>query len=548
MRAFSRCRRLSLTGAALKGCATVSVVRLVAQAFRAVPAASRPEGLRYLCACFALCAASLGAAPATDLRLIQAVKNRDAGSVRALLKQGAPAVDVNATQGDGATALHWAAHRDDLAIADLLLRAGARANAANDLGATPLHLACTNRSAKMVERLLAAGARAGAALLNGETVLMTCARAGDAAAVKTLLAHGADVNASEHDHKQTALMWATAQRHPEVVRLLVDARADVRARSLTYPQTVVGEQTQRAGREELNYTVLRGGATPLLFAARVGDVESAALLLKAGADANDAQPDGVSALVLAAHSGNGTVASLLLEHGADPNGFVSGYSALHAAILRSDLNLVKALLARGADPNRRIARGTPMRRDTTDWNLPATLIGTPPYLLAARFLEAEIMPVLAAGGADPRAKMPDGADAVMLASGMGSSRTASRRGIETIDFGKVEPESRVREAVATAVRLGGDLSAANQAGDTALLVAAALGYDTVVQLLAEHGANVNATNRRGVTPLLAATYGSTTGRGRVTAPAGADSLGFERPVELAHPKTVALLKTLGATE
>src|SRR5437870_7659246 len=129
----------------------------------------------------------------------------------------------------------------------------------------------------MVDRLLADGAKPNAALLNGEPVLMTCARTGAAAAVKALLAHRADVNAKEHEHHQTALMWAAAQRHPDVVRVLIDARADIRARSLTYPQTVVGEQTQRAGREELNYSVLRGGATPLLFAARVGDVESARL-------------------------------------------------------------------------------------------------------------------------------------------------------------------------------------------------------------------------------------------------------------------------------
>ena len=128
--------------------------------------------------------------------------------MRVLLKQR---VDVNAVQGDGATALHWAAHRDDLAIADLLIRAGARASVANDVGATPLHLACTNRSAPMVERLLSAGADANAALLNGETVLMTCARAGDAGAVKALLARGADVNAREREHRQTALMWAAAR-------------------------------------------------------------------------------------------------------------------------------------------------------------------------------------------------------------------------------------------------------------------------------------------------------------------------------------------------
>ena len=491
-------------------------------------------------------AASIDAAAAAiDPRLIQAVKNRDAESVRALLKQR---VDVNATQGDGATPLHWAAHRDDLVIADLLIRAGARANVADDLGTTPLHLACTNRSGAMVERLLSADASATATLPSGETALMTCARAGDPRAVKALLAHGADVNAKEHEHHQTALMWAAAQRHPVVVQLLIDARADVRARSLTYAQTVVGEQTQRAGREELNYTVMRGGATPLLFTARVGDAESAALLLKAGADANDAQPDGVGALVLAAHSGNGQVATLLLEHGADPNAFGSGYTALHAAILRSDLNLVKALLARGADPDVRMTKGTPMRRDTTDWNLPATLIGSTPYLLAARFLESDIMTALVAGGADPRLTMPNDADAVMLAAGMGSSRTASRRGIETIDFGKVEAESLVRAAVAAAVRLRGDVNAASRTGDTALHVAAAQGHDTVVQFLVERGARVSVKNSRGITPLAAATFGSTNGRGRAAAPAGADSLGFEAPSELAHPSTVAVLKRLGATE
>ncbi len=506
------------------------------------------DKLRTSVAVVAAVAVAVSGLTAADVRLIEAVKNRDVESVRALLNGRRPRLDVNATQGDGATALHWAAHRDDVAIADLLIRAGARANIANDLGVTPLHLACTNRSAPMVERLLAAGARAAATLPSGETVLMTCARAGDAKAVKALLARGADVNASEHEHDQTALMWAAAQRHPDVVQLLVDAHADLRARSRIYAQTVVGEQTQRAGREELNYTVLRGGATALLFAARVGDVDSARLLLTAGADPNDAQPDGVSALVLASHSGNGAVAALLLEHGADPNTFGGGYSALHAAVLRGDLHLVKTLLERRADPNLRTTKGTPMRRDTTDWNLPATLVGSTPYLLAARFLEPGIMSALVMGGADPRLTMPNGADAVMLAVGMGSSRTASRRGIETIDFGKVEPESRVQAGVEAAIRLGGDVTAASTAGDTALHVAAAFGYDTVVQSLVDRGADVNVKNRRGITPLAAAMFGSIAGRGTSATPAGADLLGFEQPLQLAHPGTVALLKKLGAVE
>ena len=500
----------------------------------------------------ALCIA-IGAAAvvwaAADSRLIQAVRNRDVQSVRALLNQR---VDANAPQGDGSTALHWAAHVDDVAIADLLLRAGARANVATDEGTTPLHLACTNRSALMVERLLTAGADANAANLNGETVLMTCARAGEAKAVKALLVHGARVNAKESAHDQTPLMWAAAQGHPDVVRLLLETGADIRARSRAYPQTVVGEQTQRAGREELNYTVLRGGSTPLLFTARNGDVESARLLLAAGADANDALPDGTSALVLAAHSGQGRVAELLLDKGADPNAFGAGYSALHAAILRSDVSLVKALLAHGANPNVRMTRGTPIRRDTTDFNLPATLIGSTPYLLAARFLEPDIMQALAAGGADTKLTMQNGATALMLAAGMGSGQNASRRGIAVIDFGKVEPESRVLEAVRVAIAVDADVNAANAAGDTALHTAALLGYNTVVQLLADHGAQLNIKNKRGQTPLAALlTGGGRGGRGRGAAAAvdnGADPTGIDAPSEPAHQSTAALLRKLGATQ
>jgi len=367
---------------------------------------------RFVGVCWLVAVSTPGLAAPGDQRLIEAVRNKDVQSVRALLKQR---TDVNAPQGDGATALHWAVHLDDLTIADLLIRAGARANAANDVGAVPLHLACTNRNAPMVERLLAAGANANAKLLSGETVLMTCARAGDAKAVKALLMHGADVNAKESAHDQTALMWAAAQSHPDVVQLLVETGADVRARARSYPQTVVGVQTQRAGREELNYTVLRGGSTPLLFTARVGDVASARVLLAAGADANDSLPDGTSALVLAAHSGHGDVAALLLDKGADPNASGTGYTALHAAVLRSDVALVKSLLAHKANPNVRMTRGTPLRRDTTDFNLPSTLIGSTPYLLAARFLEPEIMRVLAAGGADQRLTLQNGATPLMIA-------------------------------------------------------------------------------------------------------------------------------------
>jgi ankyrin repeat protein len=455
---------------------------------------------------------------------------------------------VNACQGDGSTALHWAARADNLEVVSLLLRSGARVNAANDDGATALYLACVNRSASMVERLLADGADANSKLPNGETAVMTCARTGEVRAVKALLVHGADVKAKESSHNQTALMWAVAQHHPDVVAMLLEFGADVRARSLIYPQTVVDESTQRAGREELNYTVQRGGSTPLLFAARVGDVESAKLLLATGADPNDSLPDGTSALVLAAHSGQRGMATLLLDKGANPNNADIGYTALHAAVLRGDVDLIQALLTRGADPNFRLTKGTPIRRDTTDFNLPKTLIGATPLLLAAKFLEVDCMHALVAGGADLSLTMPNGATALMLAAGMGSSQFQSRRGIARVDFGKVEPESRVLEGVRAVLSFGVDVDAANKAGDTALHTAASEGYDTVVQLLADHGANINAKNQRGVTPLAALLTGGRAGRARPAADAnGVDDIGVPRR-QVSRQSTEALLRKLGAAQ
>ena len=194
------------------------------------------------------------AAGQSALRLVEAVRAEDAAAVETLLSQRTP---VDAAQPDGATALHWAAHRDNLAIADHLLRAGADVNATNELGVAPLTLACTNGSAAMVERLLARGADPNRALPTGVTPLMSCARTGSVDAVEGLLAHGARVNERETVRGQTALMWAVAERHAGIAAALMTAGAQVRARS-------------------------HGGFTPLLFAARQGDAESARLLLDAG--------------------------------------------------------------------------------------------------------------------------------------------------------------------------------------------------------------------------------------------------------------------------
>src|SRR5215467_2957184 len=106
---------------------------------------------------------------ASDVSLIDAVKQKNLPMVRALLQKHA---DVNAQEGDGATALHWAVYRDDSELVDLLIKAGARVNTANDLSITPLYLAAVNGNAAIVDKLLKAGANPEAASEAGVTPLM----------------------------------------------------------------------------------------------------------------------------------------------------------------------------------------------------------------------------------------------------------------------------------------------------------------------------------------------------------------------------------------
>lgn len=449
-----------------------------------------------------------GASPAAagDLRLIDAVRNRNVETVRLLLQQKA---DVNARQGDGATALHWAAHWDDVEIASLLFAAGANVNTPNDLGVTPLLLACSNGSARMVDKLLGAGADPNVAAASGETPLMLAARTGSADAVRALLARGAQVNAKEPSRGQTALMWAAAQRHAEVVRVLIEHGADVHARSRVRP-TLVNRGDFNTGPLNRVEPVDRGGYTALLFAARQGDLETTRLLLAAGGDANDTAPDGTSVLHLATHSGHTALAKFLLEEGSNPNAAAPGYTPLHAAVLRGDLEAVKALLARGADPEAPVTKGNPLRRfGSQEFVLPAFLVGSTPFLLAARYAEVDILRVLASTGANPKTTMPDGTTALMLASGVGWNDTgvggsADRRG-RFLPAGTptrgVPDWSRTPAAVELIASQGVDVRAANASGETALHGAASKGFDDVVEFLVARGAGLDVKNKRGATPL-----------------------------------------------
>ena len=301
-----------------------------------------------LCSALALFAglamAATALAAAVDPPLIDAVKRQDAEAVRRLLGDG---VEVDTRQPDGATALHWAVYREDLETVDLLLRAGATVDAVNRMGATPLWLAAGNGDPAAIARLLEAGANPNVALRAGETPVMTAARSGTAEGVRLLVEAGADVHARETSREQTALMWAVTQGQHPVVQVLLEAGADMEARSKVRPRLMYDVGPNAAVFDQ-GVIVNLGGFTPLLFAARHGDVESARLLLAAGADVDNPAANGASPLVVATHSGHTAFAVLLLAEGAEPDTIGAGYTALHAAVLRGDLTTVETLLARGA--------------------------------------------------------------------------------------------------------------------------------------------------------------------------------------------------------
>ena len=476
--------------------------------------------------CFlAFVLAASGASPhERDLRLIEASRRDDAAAVKALAAAGA---DVNARSGDCSTALHWAAQNDDLALADLLIAKGAKVDAATDLGVTPLWVAATNSGAAMVERLLAAHADPNIAPQTGHTPLMILARQGAAQAVRALLAHGADPNAKEAVNGQTALMWAAAARHADVVHLLIDAHADVRARTRSWTQRMVLCCQLYGGDHETEAVVAEGGYTPLLFTAQYGDVETARLLLAAGADVNDAAADGESAVVIAAHVGQSDVGAFLLQSGADANAAGAGYSATHIAAVRGDVALLQALLAHGADPNARVKQGTPTKRVRSGHEIDQRMLGATPFILAAGSGQLEAMKLLAAKGADPAIATQDGRTALMVVAGQATTEGPDLR------------DAVAAQTIRLAVQLG---TPVNQTlapgGDTALHVAAAWRRDAVVQALADSGADLNTRNLAGQTPLTVALTPPGTQKGTV-----ADD-DYESLVH--HTQTAELLRKLGA--
>jgi len=516
---------------------------------------------------------------AADSLVADAAMNGDYATVQSLLQKKA---DVNAPQADGATAIQWAAYQDDLKLADLLLAAGANPKTPNRDGATALQLASVRGSAAMIAKLLKAGADANERGVHGETPLMYASRSGRVEALQVLLDHGADVNAKETLRGTTALMWAVEQDHVDAVKLLLQHSADVAAVSApdskggtaylapTVAQRAEQEKFFRRGTggkaKDLDAAALAkafgqttntkgGGLTALILAARQNSLDCAKLLVAAHANVNQTSRYGWTPLLTAVQNRHYKLGAFLLDHGADPNiANNGGWTPLYIAVDNRNieggdypvrdpdmdhLDFIKLLLAHGANVNARVCgmESTPghCKGDSTETRTIFVMQwlyedGATPFLRAAQSGDVTVMKLLLAHGADPKIATTNGDTALMVAAGIGW--------VEGVTF-QWSPEENL-EAVKMCLDLGLDPNAVDGDGRTALHGAAHKGSDAVVQLLVDHGAKLNAMDngsRDTFTGTLQGHRWMPIDYSRGLVRVGVQSA-------IAHPETEALLKKL----
>ena len=526
----------------------------------------------------------LDAAPTAAVADAAMRGNRDA--VRGLLKQAA---DVNAAQGDGMTALHWAAMKNDADLVQTLLFAGANVRATTRIGSyTPLILAAKSGSGSVIAPLLKSGADANSATSNGTTALMLAAASGNTDAVTLLVDGGAKVNEHEPVRGLTAAMFAAASNRAAVLTLLAQHGADLKAtskvtdlsalsknpaalREITFgnppppgeppaggrnglvPQAPAaggpggrgGRGNQIAGVDrnyQLNELVAaQGGLTPLLLATREGHSDAVQALLGAGADVNQPSAgDKTTPLLIATINGHFDLAKLLLEKGAAANAASeNNATALYAALNcewapkalypqpRAQMNqkttyleLMKALLDRGADPNVRLNKKVWYSGYSFDLS-GVDETGATPFWRAAYASDVDAMKMLVSYGADPNirtkriAGRPRAGDVdrdVVDVSGLppvaiGGPAVTPLQAAAGVGYGEGFAANSHRFApggMLAAVKylieeLHADVNAPDHEGNTALHHAAARGDVEMIQYLVSKGAGVKAITREGRT-------------------------------------------------
>lgn len=427
-----------------------------------------------------------------DTRLVDATESKSWATVAELVGQG---VSVEQAQPDGMTAIHWAVYHNDQKTVRSLIEAKCDVNVTTRYQVTPLSIACQLGRPDSAEHLLAAGADANTVLRGGETLLMTACRTGKVGVVRSLLKHKAQINVTER-RGQTALMWAAAEGHSDVLDLLIKSGADV------------SKSTSK-------------GFSAIMFAARRGHIDAVKRLLAAGIDVNSAMHpktkgnrtprDGTSALQLAVESGHFELALVLVKNGADPNDQRSGFTPLHALswVRKPDrgenskgdpsprgsgrltsLEFVREIAHAGADVNARLNKGASGRAVLSKR-------GATPFLLAAKTCDVAFMKLLLDLGADPTIPNAEGCMPIMAAAGIGVRAVGEEAG--------TEPE--VVETIDFLMKLGANINAKDENGETAMHGAAYRNFPLVVASLAKYGADPavwNKKNKHGWTPEMIA--------------------------------------------
>ena len=536
-----------------------------------------PRAVRAATATALLCAGltvAHAAAPQTLNDLIRAGQ-RDA----VLAAITSPDIDVNAADPDGSTPLLWATYKVDHELVAALLKKGARAKVTNNFGSSPLTEAVRLGDVDLVRMLLAAGADPDSPNQDGQTALMLAANMGSLPIAQMLVDKGAHVNAVENFRGQNALMWAAAENHPDIVDLLLKHHADVRPRAKydDWPRQMTSEP-----RAQFRQT---GGLTALLYATRSGCYRCAVAIVKAGADVNRPNPDGITPLINAIDNRDYDIAMFLLDKGANPapwdmNGRTPLYVAVDMHSFRprgfaagnfqgmndrlpsraenkaTDLDVLNRLLALKVDVNHQLTRMRPNGNGRGRFEDYMMRGGTTPLMIAVLAYDAEAVKILLDHGAEVDTPNVYQITPLMAAAGMdgtnrrvffnpgggapgsapgGKAEDGQARVIEVINLlldGGAQVNARVTDSHTHTAKMDSYVQGRDHEGQTALFAAADAGWNRVVKHLLDHGADPAAHDGDGK---LALDYA------RKPAPIGPRPVAETAQVKADRDATIALL-------